>query len=96
MEPRAELSAEIHALLELTVRTHLGPDTVDRRLALLMCEDAVTFAREHAPDRVGLRARNAALLLLGLACPTMSPYLRHELAIACELTAIGAAARERG
>lgn len=96
MEPRAELSAEIHELLSLTVRTHLGPEALDRRLALRMCEDAVSFGREYAPDRVGQRARNAALLLLDLACPTMSPYLRRELAIACELTAIGAAARERG
>lgn len=96
MEPRTELSAELHELLSLTVQTHLGPDAVDGRLALLICEDAVSFGREYAPDRVGPRARTAALLLLDLACPTMSPYLRRELAIACELTAIGAAARDRG
>ncbi len=93
MTPRPELSAQVHDLLAMTVRTHLGPTTLDHDLALMMCEDAVEFAREFAPDRVGQRARAAALLLLDLACPTMSPYLRRELAIACELTAIGAVVR---
>lgn len=95
MNPRPELSAELHELLDLTVSSHLGEDSVDHDLALLMCEDAVDFAREYAPDRVGLRARAAADLLLDLACPRMSPYLRRELAVACELAAIGAAVRQQ-
>jgi hypothetical protein len=94
MEPRSPLSPELHDLLELTVHTHLGPESLDHDLAVLLCEDAVLFAREFGPDRVGQRARTAALLLLDLAFPRMSPYLRRELAVACELTAIGAAARD--
>jgi hypothetical protein len=95
MEPRSPLSPELHDLLALTVHTHLGDDAVDHDLAVLLCEDAVVFAREYGPDRIGPRARTAALLLLELAFPAKSPYLRRELAVACELTAIGAAARDR-
>lgn len=94
MPQRHDLAAELHVMLEMTVRTHLGPATLDRDLVLLMCEDAVDFGRTYSPDRIGQRARSAALLLLELACPTMSPYLRRELAVICELTAIGAAARD--
>ena len=95
MNPRPELSVELHDLLDLTVSTHLGEDSVDRGLALLMCEDSVDFARTYSPERVGPRARASAELLLELACPRMSPYLRRELAVACELTAIGAEVRKR-
>lgn len=95
MASRPELSAELRDLLDLTVRSHLGPERLDHDLVLHLCEEAVDFGCTYAPDGVGLRARRSALLLLDLACPTISPYLRRELAVACELAAIGAAVRDQ-
>lgn len=96
MSLHAEVPDEVIRLLAETVALHLDQDPDDRDLALLMCVDAVGFAREYAPDHVGMRARSAATLLLDLACPRLSPGHRSELAIACELAAIGARARAQG
>lgn len=86
-------STEVSDLLAPTIEMHLGPATVDRALVHLLCEDAVDFARDFAPTRVGQRARAAATLMLELGCPQMSASLRKELAVICELTAIGAIGR---
>lgn len=79
------------ALVELlahTVDAHL-PGHPDHERVLLLCLDAVTFAREYAPTGIGSRARAAAELLLGLDSPHLRMDLRRELAVACELAAIG-------
>ncbi len=91
MNARTEHAAELVDLVRTIVAEHLGPDTYDEHLVALMCLDAVAFARAYSSHHVGLRARAAASLLLHLACPTMGPTLRHELSVACELVAIGAA-----
>lgn len=93
MDARSEHNTELVELLEHTVTDHLGPVTLDPALVVLMCTDAVTFARGYSSQHVGQRARSSASLLLELACPTMSEPLRHELSVACELAAIGAATR---
>lgn len=93
MDAPTQLSSELLELLEHTIADHLGPATLDQDLVVLMCVDAVAFARAYSPHHVGQRARSAASLLLGLACPGMSAPLRHELSVACELAAIGAAVR---
>lgn len=65
----------------------------DRELAVLLCNEAITFSwtlTKRLPDgHVGQRARSAAALMLGLAFPDVRPGVVHQLAVACEIIAMG-------
>ena len=66
----------------------------DRALVVQLCSEAIAFSwtlSRNLPDgHVGQRARNAAALLLELGAPEMAPALRAQVALACEVIAIGA------
>jgi hypothetical protein len=88
----AYLDPELAELLGHTVDAHVT-DPGERELVLTLCAEAIEYAREHGSEGFGQRARTTAGLLLGLARPDLDPELRHELAVACELAALGAAVR---
>lgn len=83
------------ALIGQAVAAHL-PAGKGRFLAARCCADAVAFARDGGEPGAGARARRAAALLLELDCPDLPPETRHELAVACQLTVLGALARRTG
>lgn len=66
----------------------------DRAFITQLCAEAIAFSwtlSRHLPDRhVGQRARDAAALLLELGAPEMASDLHRQLAVACEVVAVGA------
>jgi len=64
-----------------------------RELAVTLCSEAIAFSwtlSRRLPDgHVGQRARSSAALMLGLAFPDMRMSVRHQLAVACEILAMG-------
>jgi hypothetical protein len=64
-----------------------GPNT--RATVFSLCIEAVAFGREGAAGLVGSRARNAAHLLLELACPELDEQVLERLSVACEHAALG-------
>ncbi|HEX4190292.1 MAG TPA: hypothetical protein VHZ06_04795 [Marmoricola sp.] len=66
----------------------------DRDFVLRLCSEAIAFSwtlSRRLPDgHAGHRARNAALLLLELGAPEVARPLREQIALACEVIAIGA------
>ncbi|MBO9524334.1 MAG: hypothetical protein J7518_22580 [Nocardioidaceae bacterium] len=90
------LPEDLRVLLTQIVDAHLrSEDESDHDAAVRCCLDAVDFAREDGGPGAGAKARRAAALLLELACPHLSSDTRRELAVACELTALGALVRAR-
>lgn len=85
------LSRDTVRLLAQTLDLHIGPEGND--LALLLCADGITFAQTYAHDGVGARARRSVALLLELGCPEIPVTVRRDIAVACELIAIGDATR---
>ncbi|MCX6396345.1 MAG: hypothetical protein NTV23_07670 [Propionibacteriales bacterium] len=85
----------INALVEKLDDRLLRTGT-DRVWILKLCSEAIAFSwtlSKKLPDgHVGQRARNSAALLLELGAPEMSPDLRDQIALACEVIAIGARA----
>lgn len=65
----------------------------DRDYVLQLCSEAIAFSwtlSRRLPDgHAGQRARNAAMLLLDLGTPEVAPALRQQIALACEVIAIG-------
>lgn len=65
----------------------------DGELVVALCNEAITFSwtlSKNLPDgHVGQRARSSAALMLELTFPEMRAGLRHQLAVACELIALG-------
>jgi hypothetical protein len=75
--------------LSVAVDEHLadrGPQT--RATVFSLCIEAVAFGREDG-DLVGVRARAAAHLLLGLSCPELPEEALEFLSAACERAALG-------
>lgn len=66
----------------------------DRDFVATLCSEAIAFAWEPDPflpsGHVGQRARTSAQMLLGLGAPEMTDGLRSQIALACEIIAIGA------
>ena len=95
-------SPELLGSVRSAVYARLGNDGAegdrDRELAVTLCTDAIAFSwtlSKRLPDgHVGQRARSAASLMLAMAFPDMRAGLRHQLAVACEILAMGA--RDRG
>lgn len=91
---REVLAHTVDAHLDAYVDAHVAA-VADREYVLALCTEAVAFAREFAPTHVGSRASRAAGLLFELCRPDLDEQLRRELAVACQLVAIGAAARRK-
>ncbi|MCZ4500217.1 MAG: hypothetical protein JWQ74_2772 [Marmoricola sp.] len=66
----------------------------DRDFVVTLCSEAIAFSwtlSRWLPDgHVGQRARSSAQLLLELGIPEVAPSLRAQIALACEIIAIGA------
>ena len=88
--PSPELHGSVRSLVEARLRDE---DEHVREFAITLCSEAIAFSwtlSRRLPDgHVGQRARSAAALMLGLAFPDMRPALRHQLAVSCEILAMG-------
>lgn len=87
-------SPELLTSVRAAVHARLGDEgAYDRELLVALCNEAITFSwtlSKRLPDgHVGQRARSAAALMLSLAYPEMRAALRHQLAVACEVIAMG-------
>lgn len=83
----------INALVE-NLDDRLLRTGTDRAWVVKLCSEAIAFSwtlSNKLPDGdVGSRARNSAALLLELGAPEMAPDLRDQIALACQVIAIGA------
>ena len=87
-------SPELLGSVRSAVYARLGNEgAYDRELLVSLCNEAIAFSwtlSKRLPDgHVGQRARSAAALMIGLAYPEMRAGLRHQLAVACEIIAMG-------
>jgi hypothetical protein len=80
--------------LSRVVDARLGEGHPDRDFAIKLCAESIGFSwilsRRLTDGHVGQRARSSAALMLELAFPDMRAGVRHQLAVACEILAIGA------
>ena len=83
----------INALVE-NLDDRLLRTGTDRAWVIQLCAEAIgfswTLSNKLTDGHVGSRARNSAALLLELGAPEMSPELREQISLACEVIAIGA------
>ncbi|RNL80143.1 hypothetical protein [Nocardioides marmorisolisilvae] len=92
--PSPELLTSVRSAVYARLAQHEGAEgAYDRELLVTLCNEAITFSwtlSKRLPDgHVGQRARSAAALMLLMAYPEMRAGLRHQLAVACEIIAMG-------
>ena len=87
MSPWPLMPTDSLTALRMAVVEHVDARTDLRTTALSLCIEAVVFAREAEPDRVGTRARSSAHLLLELTCPQLGSESIQALSVACERAA---------
>jgi hypothetical protein len=88
--PSSDLVSSVRAAVHARLAAE---DDHTRELAVVLCSDAIAFSwtlSRRLPDgHVGQRARSEDALMLSLAFPEMRAAVRHQLAVSCEILAMG-------